>query len=321
MYFFEGSEKKAEIIIAEQKLPSLLLLPESFWHQLVEQCGAKILSRIENDDCLAFLLSESSLFVWAERLLLITCGNCQLIDALEFFIKTQGLEAIKHLSYQRKNEYFSHAQPSCFGDDALILSNYMKGKAYCFGAMDSHHNYLFHQDNGYQFYSEFKSYEFVAYQIDEQARLFLAGEGLSAEKLRRFFTIDALLPGFIVDDHCFSPHGYSLNAIKGLDYLTLHVTPQANSSYISIDSNLDLIVLLPKLLKLLKPQSFDVLTRNQEDALSYIEDTVPDGYVSNSLVAEQLNNGVDVFFVNFIKPCLQPSPATYIDIQSHVHGL
>ncbi|MBA6364897.1 adenosylmethionine decarboxylase, partial [Colwellia sp. BRX8-8] len=85
--FFEGSEKKAEILIDGKQLSLLNDIDDEFWSALVNRSQAQILSSIENEYCKAFLLSESSLFVWSDRILILTCGETQLVKAVEFFIQ------------------------------------------------------------------------------------------------------------------------------------------------------------------------------------------------------------------------------------------
>ncbi|RHW76171.1 hypothetical protein [Colwellia sp. RSH04] len=204
--FFEGSEKKAEIMVDINKINLLTDIDNTFWSDLVTYCNAQVLTTIENQYCKAFVLSESSLFVWPERFLIITCGETSLVNSIEFFLSRHSKSVIEHLIYQRKNEYFANAQPSCFGDDIKIISKFVKGKAYRFGELDRHHNYIFHQQNN-----------------------------LSRENIKAYLCLDTLLSDFIIDDYLFQPYGYSLNAINGKDYLTIHITPQASSSYISFD--------------------------------------------------------------------------------------
>jgi len=54
--FFEGSEKKAQIIINTDKLSLLNDIDDNFWDALVESCGAKILSSMKSNSCNALLL-------------------------------------------------------------------------------------------------------------------------------------------------------------------------------------------------------------------------------------------------------------------------
>ena len=46
--FFEGSEKKAEIIVNRERVSLLNDFDDAFWAKLVAQCEAKILSSIKN---------------------------------------------------------------------------------------------------------------------------------------------------------------------------------------------------------------------------------------------------------------------------------
>ena len=319
--FFEGSEKKAEIQINANKLSLLNDFDDKFWSALVAHSCAKILSSIRNKHCKAYLLSESSLFVWHDRLLILTCGQTQLVNAIEFFIQKVGVDKIEQLTYQRKNEYFAHEQPSCFGDDVKILNKYMQGKAYRFGEMDSHHNYIFHQDNHFIADKADKTYELLAYQISDHASKKLTTPHLSREDIRAFLALDTLLPDFIIDDFVFQPYGYSLNAINQHHYLTIHVTPQADSSYVSFESNLNLLELAPKILAILKPASFDLLSFNEFTFQQKIAANIPSEYVSKSLVNKQLSNGYEVCFANFIRPQHQFTTPVQLTITGENHAL
>ncbi len=320
--FFEGSEKKAEVIIKAPLLSLLDDIDDDFWTALVQCCNAQILSSIRNDDCKAFLLSESSLFVWHDRLLILTCGNTRLVHSVEFFIQQIGMDKIQQVIYQRKNEYFAHAQPSSFGDDIKLLGQYVTGKAYRFGELDSHHNYIFHQDNSsFKAQSDDKTYEFLAYQISQKASEKLTTFGLKAEEIRQFLQLDQLIGDFILDDFVFDPFGYSVNAIKGKSYLTIHVTPQANSSYVSVESNINLRELTATFLSILSPKSFDLLSFNDFDFINLTDEFIPNNYVSKSRVTEHLSNNYSVCFANYILPQQAFAPAAMLDIAGENHAL
>jgi len=319
--FFEGSEKKAEIIINAQKISLLDDLADNFWKMLVQRCNAQILSVIENDDCKAFLLSESSLFVWRDRLLILTCGNTRLVHSVEFFIQHIGMHKIQQITYQRKNEYFAHAQLSSFGDDIALLRQSVKGKAFRFGELDGHHNYIFHQDNHFQVGAEDKSYELIAYQISQQASEKLTTVGLTSNEIRKFLQLDRLLSGFILDDFVFEPFGYSINAIKGMQYLTIHITPQANSSYVSIQANINLIALAPEILTILAPKSIDLLSFNEFDFSQLTTQYMPKNYISKSLFQQHLSNNYLVCFANYIQPQKVFSKAESLDVEGDRYAL
>ncbi len=48
--FFEGSEKKVEIIVSSDKVSLLRDYDDSFWEIVVAQCDAKILSSIPDNE-------------------------------------------------------------------------------------------------------------------------------------------------------------------------------------------------------------------------------------------------------------------------------
>ncbi|WP_440877192.1 adenosylmethionine decarboxylase [Thalassotalea sp. PLHSN55] len=319
--FFEGSEKKVEVLVHNDNFSLLTDINDEFWAELVNCCHAKILSSISNEQCKAFLLSESSLFVWHSSFLILTCGETNLVNSVEYFIQQLGVDKIKHLTYQRKNEYFSHAQPSCFGDDIKQLSQYIDGTAMRFGAMDSHHNFVFHQNNGFQASAEDKTYEIFAYQISEQASKHLTREGVNSADIRQFLRLEELVPGFQIDDFTFEPYGYSVNAILAGKYLTIHVTPQADSSYVSFASNLNLIELLPIILAVLKPASLDVLSNNELEFEALTKANIPSNYISQSLVQQSLTTGSVINFANYILPKQHFSQAVILDVNANNHAL
>ncbi len=319
--FFEGSEKKAEIIIDATQISLMADLEENFWQALVQCCNAKILSTIENKDCKAFLLSESSLFVWHDRLLIITCGNTRLVHSVEYFIQQVGMSKIQQITYQRKNEYFAHAQLSSFGDDIALLGQYVKGQAFRFGELDGHHNYIFNQDTNFNLHQEDKSYELIAYQICQKASDKLTTLGLAANEIREFLQLDRLLAGYTLDDFVFEPFGYSINAIKDMHYLTIHITPQASSSYVSIQANINLIALAPDFLRILAPKSIDLLSVNETDFSELTRQYLPQEYISKSLFQQHLSNNDLVSFANYILPQTVFNQAELLDVDDVSHTL
>jgi len=256
---FEGAEKKAEIVINRHDGSLLTDVSETFWHQLVDQAGAKILSQIKNDHCHAYLLSESSLFVWQDRFLILTCGETNLAQAVEYFITSKPELTIMSLSFQRKNEYFSAHQPSSFGDDIERIGRYVDGKHHIVGDLSQHH----HQLLSYQT-RDFKQapirYELLAFGISQQASDRLMSDKLTCEAVLSFLGLTNALQDYKIDSHAFSPCGYSLNALKGDDYLTLHITPQPNHSYVSLVASTDITSLSEPMLTQLHPKNFDILT-------------------------------------------------------------
>ena len=265
--FFEGSEKKVEVVTAAEA-GSLRELGREFWAKVVAKAQAEILTTISNDDCDAYLLSESSLFVWQDRFLMLTCGTTTLIDAFLHFLDSINEDHLLFASYQRKNEYMSHLQVTSWEQDVERLKARIPGKAFRLGNMDSHHNYIFHMDRPYSPDDSDKTSELLMYHIKGEGAEYLRSEGQTIEGIRKLLRLDEILPGFALSDWLFDPFGYSLNAIKGDRYATFHITPQEDSSYVSFETNLDVqdniqgCQILEKLLEALKPGSWDLIGFN-----------------------------------------------------------
>jgi len=82
---FEGVEKKLEIkyiIPAESPLGGLREIDAQDWSYLLNSFGCQILNSIKNDHFDAYLLSESSLFVYRDKVVLKTCGTTRLLSCL-----------------------------------------------------------------------------------------------------------------------------------------------------------------------------------------------------------------------------------------------
>ena len=298
--FFEGSEKKAEVIV-DLGEKSLRSIDESFWSQLVSKCEATILSKISNDNCDAYLLSESSLFVFDDRFTILTCGQTVLINSILFFIEGHDRDCISQIIFQRKNEYFSHLQKTHFLDDVKKIQEMLSGVSLRFGHMDAHHNYLFHLEKEYTPARNDKTYEMLVYHIASDVSRNLTSGKLNAQEIRDLLKLDLLIPNFQIDDFVFQPFGYSLNAIsEGGDYLTIHVTPQEESSYVSFESSINLVEKSSIILETLRPHAFDFMTFNPEGFENNFEN-IPNIYKNETLVRETITCGYNVEFAHFSK--------------------
>lgn len=297
--FFEGAEKKLEIIVKENLFP-LHQKEESFWQELVAKCEATILSSIRNEKLAAYLLSESSLFVWDDRILMLTCGQTKLIESAKHFMSLVGEENVDCLFFQRKNEIRSHLQPTDFIEDAKTLQGLIGGEALRLGKMHSHHTQLFHTTKEYKPVDGDRTCELLMYDMEPEVIKFLTREDLTKEEIRNFFKWSEILPGFEIDDFVFRPYGYSLNGIRGEDYFTVHVTPQETSPYVSFETNLKICeksqVLLKKILDVLKPFSFDVMTFNCSTEFDFGGD-----YMKTIHIQDKLEIGYELHFRYFNK--------------------
>ncbi len=263
--FFEGPEKKLEIYTFKS---NLLSYPDEFWTVLVSACGAEIIQSKSTSTCKFFLLSESSLFVWDHKILMITCGRTELVKSCELMLEHLGPENIEHIFFERKNEYFPEYQKSFILDDFRTLKKlFPNGYGLRFGNKDDHHLYLFESSQNISPPDKEKNLEVLMYGVCPQvSEKFLK----PTDKNKRDLTeiLHGFFPDFLIDEHWFSPCGYSMNAVLGDSYGTIHVTPEKDQNYISIELNNiepnQVTEFLNKIYKNLKPRSCDIIYFNPE---------------------------------------------------------
>ncbi len=292
---FEGSEKKIEIISNPQ---SQSLRKYSFYPRLLKKAKTQIVNQFSNSYCDAFILSESSLFIWDHRLTLITCGKTTLSSAVLYLAKQIDKESIQALFFQRKNELFPLNQKTSFEYDVIQLRRKFKGKALRFGHLDEHHFFLFHLNQSYLPNPKDHTVEILMYDIQGELNT-LFKSSLEAEKIRSALGLESTFPGFTLQDHVFQPQGYSLNALKGEEYYTIHVTPQEPGYYVSFETNMqNPSAVLNKVIRLFRPLRFDVVAFFP---FSYEEDfqCELDGFTKNVFNKKRLDCGFDVHFLAF----------------------
>lgn len=248
--FYEGSEKRLEIT----STLNLLSFSHHFWQEMVKQAGALIISFIENDSLKAFLLSESSLFIWKNHLLLITCGETHLLQASLYFQNKVKQHEITSLLFQRHQATYPERQKSSFQQDKLQLQKQFKGDSQHWTEKYCGDIFLFGH-NQQQFTTKnilmLHGLTGVFYQQLQQGKVI-------AEKIASQLQLSEHFKHFIIDQHSFEPNGYSVNAIYKKLYFTIHITPEKRSSYLSFESNLsenEVSVFRTQLITLFYPQS------------------------------------------------------------------
>ncbi len=308
--YFEGAEKKFELIV---KGAAFRTKPDSFWAHLVELAGAKILSKISSDQCDAYLLSESSLFVWDDRITMITCGRTNLARALNHLLEIVPEADVEFLTFERKNEFFPNEQATDFHTDVELLQKQMDGKAFRFGAPDEHHLHLYHLDKPFRAQGADTTLEILMYNLQGQASdVFSCNQTI--ERVRQLTKVDQIFPGFLIDDHLFDPCGYSLNAIRGAEYYTIHVTPEDVGSYVSFETNVRLgnrvATALRNVVEVFQPRSFDVIYFHPEKELKAF-DVQP--FLQRNYVRQSLSCGFELGYATYYLKGEQPESAVELE--------
>jgi S-adenosylmethionine decarboxylase len=285
--FFEGPEKKVELGL-HARGQDLRAAGRAFWEARVKEAGAVILSEIETEAQIAYLLSESSLFVFERRVVMITCGRTTLVTAAESMLDAFGRD-LEYLVFERKNEHFPEYQPSGFLDDARKLARRVPSDAWRFGTPDGHRIQMLASRAPIGDGTADRTLEILMHGIHPDAAAVFGRARAQGERLARF---RSLFDGFTVDEHFFEPAGYSMNAIRGPHYLTVHVTPEDIASYVSFETNLDFgedpLPWVERVRAVFEPRSLDVMTfaprRVRDYALeghnvvSWTEKALPSGF-------------------------------------------
>ena len=291
---FEGSEKKVEVVFSPNS-PSLFEQPAGLWKKIVQACGAEIISCSKFPKIHSYILSESSLFVWAHRLVLITCGKTELSKTLIKILKNFPQDFIEVCFFQRKNELFPQIQKSCFHKDLQKIKRKVAGKAYRFGSLHDHHFFLFHSETDFTPSEQDQTLEILIYD----------SEILKDSSPQTIFHLKKELAkvfyGFEIQEHFFTPFGYSLNAVRDNFYYTVHITPEKSFFYTSFETNIkeSVQILTNKILNVFKPLKFDLIFfESHSQSKKFFESQ---DYFSSSNFYQVLDCGYIVIYKNFHK--------------------
>ncbi|KAI6707836.1 hypothetical protein PZA11_006515 [Diplocarpon coronariae] len=170
---FEGPEKLLEVWFAPapEALPpgtkqnGLKAVAGDTWKEMLDLVNCKVLSVVGSEHIDAYLLSESSMFVFPHKLILKTCGTTTLLLGLRRMLRIAAVEAgfpfdntdsvddVKtaaipyRVFYSRKNFLFpekQHGPHRSWKHEVKFLDDmFAGGSAYMVGKMNGDHWYLY----------------------------------------------------------------------------------------------------------------------------------------------------------------------------------
>lgn len=304
---FEGPEKKLEIILSGP-VPDLRSNADGRWDRVIKASRSDIISSASTPVMDAYLLSESSLFVWDARILIITCGQTNLINAIPEILEVVHKEAIAFLFYERKNLMYPQSQLSDFETEAAQISRIFPGKSYRLGPANHDHVHIFYSSHASISAGDDATLEILMHDLHPNVNsMFTPESGQTADDIVGLTGLDSLYPEMTFDSFLFEPFGYSLNAIYEASYFTIHVTPQSTGSYASFETNQvkkDYMDLVNRVLKIFQPAKFTfVLTNSVNDPRISVNTPVAEninGFRPTEKSLYELDCGYQVRFSNFI---------------------
>ncbi|KAE9401577.1 S-adenosylmethionine decarboxylase [Gymnopus androsaceus JB14] len=276
---FEGAEKLLEVWFApdEHDVPTeikggrsnwtgLRQVGKEVWDGMLDEVQCKVLSVIEGKDVDAYLLSESSMFVWPHKLILKTCGTTTLLLGLPTLLRiaseTCSFKGVWRCFYSRKTFMFPDRQRGPHKDwtqEINFLDQlFENSSAYTVGRMNGDHWLLYLTPPRPDVHPRILSppsdqtLEILMSQLHPSAHL----------SPIHWESRPSSLKGTAIDSYLFSPCGFSSNAINGDEYATIHVTPEVECSYASFETNLldspNIEQLVESVLKVFRPEKLSM---------------------------------------------------------------
>eukprot|EP00924_Labyrinthula_sp_SR-Ha-C_P000124 snap_masked-scaffold_39-processed-gene-1.50-mRNA-1 protein AED:0.21 eAED:1.00 QI:0/-1/0/1/-1/1/1/0/316 len=251
---FEGVEKL--LFVSAKPGKSLLTIPENIWSEILSHAKCSILSSRYTKSVNSFVLSESSLFVFEDSIYVKTCGTTTLLQCLKPLIEQfhyDGLE-VDCVEYSHKNFLFpENQQPEYqnFMDEISLLKeilneslqSYDSGKVKLQNfSMNTGEDYFKVVKYG-EMEKSFKRVNLMMFGLDKTSRELFYSENNSCERIRKEINLPVLCgqdyepAQHPFDDYLFEICGYSMNNVSHENFYTIHVTPEADCSYASMETN------------------------------------------------------------------------------------
>lgn len=341
---FEGSEKRLEVDFRASSAATnelgLRCLTRAQLDELTSLAACTIVASRQNEYMDAYVLSESSLFVYPTKWVLKTCGTTKLLKCVPRLLELAAELGLlpRRCKYSRASFLFPERQPSPhtnFDEETEFLRA-------TFGSLGNECGYVlgckfqpmqwhvYVADADGIIYSGRKpthSMEVCMTDLCEKAakQFFRADNFISAEHTTISTGIANLVPGAEIDDYVFDPCGYSMNGIFEDGFITIHVTPESGFSYASVElsgfgeGSFDTGEMLSKIMQIFQPESVSVaLSADLSSrvlyscgALSYI----PEAYGMSGASCQELRCGgrVSYYTLETFDKCDRPdSPATVL---------
>jgi len=242
---FEGPEKRLEIDFKPNpaKPHGLRFITKNQWQEMLNFSSCTIISQMSNEFCDAYVLSESSLFVYPTKLMIKTCGTTTLLKIIPKLLEYASLCQLEvdYVMYSRKNFLFPEKQLAphfSWNNELEYLDKYFEGQSYILGPINKDHWYLYVADYSEPCDAASKevTLEIMMHKLDRvAASQFYRTEGLGDRD--KFPGVMELIEEQQTDEFNFTPCGYSMNGLAESVYSTIHVTPEPQCSYASFETN------------------------------------------------------------------------------------
>eukprot|EP00005_Dracoamoeba_jomungandri_P012486 CAMPEP_0174275040 /NCGR_PEP_ID=MMETSP0439-20130205/59611_1 /TAXON_ID=0 /ORGANISM="Stereomyxa ramosa, Strain Chinc5" /LENGTH=350 /DNA_ID=CAMNT_0015367113 /DNA_START=66 /DNA_END=1118 /DNA_ORIENTATION=+ len=291
------------------------------WEEMLKLVKCCILQQTSNEFVDAYLLSESSLYVWNAKMILKTCGTTTLLLAVPKLLEianSVGLGMVTSVFYSRKRFLYPKEQGKLHGkwkNEVRFLDSLFDGSAYVMGKLNGEHWYLYTYHPGplADSHQTDCTLEILMSGLNkEKVAPFIKSEEIpTAKKATEVSGIGSLVPSATVDDFLFDPCGYSVNGVLDSQYYTIHVTPQEVCSFASFETNIEqsnkpdrnYYPIIKKVLNIFEPEHFTVtLFTNYAVNATVLADNL-DHHLENYQVDARTSHHFDTYDLFFLSMC------------------
>ncbi|KAM7537722.1 hypothetical protein Aperf_G00000060138 [Anoplocephala perfoliata] len=275
IYKYEGAEKLLEIWFFTKSNRGLMRLMEPDLRQLSREdivdflnlANCTIVNEHKNDQQLSFILSESSLFITSDRVILKTCGRTLILKTLWPLIhhaKRLGFSDYV-IYYSRRSFLFPELQHAPYRDFRIEVCPLLLlyGAPYTFGRLNGNcWNFYYGQSTLSQLTEPpGQTLELMMRDLNSgKMEVFYTNHSSSAEEATKNSGIADLFPWANISAFLFNPCGYSANGLmKEDEYFTVHITPEPEFSYASFETNVPMEnypAFISRVLDIFQPNSF-----------------------------------------------------------------
>eukprot|EP00656_Telonema_subtile_P009555 TRINITY_DN14501_c0_g1_i4.p1 TRINITY_DN14501_c0_g1~~TRINITY_DN14501_c0_g1_i4.p1 ORF type:complete len:274 (-),score=68.97 TRINITY_DN14501_c0_g1_i4:73-894(-) len=250
---FEGPEKRLEVNLrpVEGDSQGMRAFPRKFWDDCMVALSGAILDHEEGTHCDSYIITESSLFVYPFRMMVLTCGTTTLLDMLPILlagIREAGLE-VEWFQFSRKNYTYPECQRAMHKDFAseveFLKDLEIYGEGYVIGPLTSDHYYFFFADHIVR-----PDGVNLPHEVDQQLNMYMYDiaetsaahfmnndKAISAMDVTHQSGIAGIFPEATLQPHLFDPMGYSMNGLNedGSYWTCLLYTSDAADEEDSVD--------------------------------------------------------------------------------------
>ncbi|KAJ6849759.1 S-adenosylmethionine decarboxylase proenzyme-like [Iris pallida] len=323
---FEGFEKRLEVTFTEAPLfldpygRGLRALSRAQIDSIVDLARCTIVSQLSNKEFDSYVLSESSLFIYPNKIVMKTCGTTKLLLSIPRILELASELSLSVLSakYSRGTFIFPGVQPSphrSFSEEVSTLDRFFGklasgGNAYVIGdpASPNRNWHIYYATEKPEIPMVTLEMCMTGLSSEKASVFFKSSDGDQSKTMTKRSGIPDILPEMEICDFEFEPCGYSMNAIDGPALSTIHVTPEEGFSYASYEAMgldpaaVDFGGLVERVLNCFCPSDFSVAVTvfgGREHGATWSEEIDVDGFCRMDSVEQELPGGAVLLYQSF----------------------